>query len=590
MSWQDELQHLDAELAAGRISAEEYRNKRDALSQVGAAASGTGTQDASGAGAQAAGDQQPPATQEQPPAAQGETPAAQSGTGGEEQAATGAEGTVQREQPAFPSEEPPASQPAAQQAAGDEPTVQNQPALSPEGQQPPSQPGAQQTGQQAGADQSAGPNQQAIPAEGQQAPQPPNPPAAGTGPHSIDSSTTDPGVSGNFAGQDAPGHAAQPQSPFPPAFSWNAVSNQQPQQPNQPQAPQSQTPQPQAPEEMTQVVPNVVAQTGSAPAQPPSDAEQTQTVNINQIAQHQPHQPPPQPPQNPAGSLGQQLNPQTGPSPMPPAAPHPQQQVWPDMQGQSNHGWGSSSGTPWDESELPPAPEQNEPSWMRQGPEVFETAGQKSGKGKWIGISIGAVVLVGAIITAVFFLVPFGDQGNPQANPPKPPPTTSALPKPPPEKSTTPEKPADVLIPAPEGPKHSFTGPLKPKELEGSKGGLLPEPVRDFAVTNGFVEGFFNGTVEKPQTTLLAMKMPSEDDAHGLAKSYLEGQEGLATEESLSYQGVKVVSTGGGVFRTAYTTHKWTVIIEVNSSDNAEALFTDMLDQQLEQSPPTVLK
>lgn len=31
MTWQDELQHLDAELAAGRISAEEYRQRRDAV-------------------------------------------------------------------------------------------------------------------------------------------------------------------------------------------------------------------------------------------------------------------------------------------------------------------------------------------------------------------------------------------------------------------------------------------------------------------------------------------------------------------------------------------------------------------------------
>src|SRR5690606_20482717 len=40
VTWQDELQHLDAELAAGRISAEEYRQRRDALLSQGGGPNG----------------------------------------------------------------------------------------------------------------------------------------------------------------------------------------------------------------------------------------------------------------------------------------------------------------------------------------------------------------------------------------------------------------------------------------------------------------------------------------------------------------------------------------------------------------------
>jgi hypothetical protein len=75
-------------------------------------------------------------------------------------------------------------------------------------------------------------------------------------------------------------------------------------------------------------------------------------------------------------------------------------------------------------------------------------------------------------------------------------------------------------------------------------------------------------------------------------KKYLDGQEGLATVDELSYQGVEVVSTGTGTFRTAYVSHNWAVIVDITgqSGQAAKDLFKTTLGQQLEESPPTVRK
>ncbi|MCI2418608.1 hypothetical protein MOQ72_14300 [Saccharopolyspora sp. K220] len=355
--------------------------------------------------------------------------------------------------------------------------------------------------------------------------------------------------SGGFP-QQQPGTPAggvpQQPNPFPPAFSWGDAAQSAAQQPPQPQ-------QGGAPEEATQVVPNPFV--GGAPQPPqPSDSERTQVVNVGQ-------------------------QPQWGGPPQ-----------WGPQQG-----WGAaeSTGTPWGD-DLPGTPEHGDASWMRQGPEVFETAG-KSGKGKLIaGLSIGGVLLVGVIVAGLFYFTS-GDTGTPSDSTASAPPSaapTQQLPAPPPANPTPPDSSKDALVLVP-GPAHPWTGVLDVPSLQGSKGGLLqPKDVLDTAIQGGLIDGWFNGTDGvTPKSTLLALRMPDQNAAKSVVDAYLDAQQGLSTMDDLSYQGVRVVNTGG-TFRTAYVTHNWAVIIDVSGTSDqkqaAQQAFKTLLDQQINHAPPTV--
>lgn len=337
--------------------------------------------------------------------------------------------------------------------------------------------------------------------------------------------------SGGFPQQDQQG--GQAQSPFPPAFNWGQA-----------------------------------AQQGAQNPQPPADANSTQVVNVQ----------------------GQQ-----------PQQPFPQQQEWPQQPnawgGPQQQNWGAAStSAPWDE---PNEPTHGDTSWMRQGPEVFETS-SGSGKGKWVGLSLGAVLLVGLAVASVFyFTTSSGSDDPPQAQqteapaepPPPPPPPPPELPEPPAPKPEPAAAGPEAVVPPPPGPPHPFNGLIDRPGLEGPRGGLLPPEVKDFALQNGFVDGWFHGTEgTEPKTTLIAIRMPDGNGARALTEKYLEDQAGLGEVEDLSYKGVPVVSTGGGIVRTAYTSHNWAVILDVSSADTVASrdLFQQILQAQLGQSPPTV--
>ncbi|MER7077582.1 hypothetical protein SAMN02982929_04421 [Saccharopolyspora kobensis] len=347
-------------------------------------------------------------------------------------------------------------------------------------------------------------------------------------------------------GTPAGGTPQQQGSPFPPAFSWGDAAAQGAQQQAQPQQ--------QVSGDATQVVPNPVA-----PQPPQNDSESTQVVNLNQQQQQWPAQQPP-----------------------------PQQPQWGPQQG-----WGpvESTGTPWGDDLPGGQPEHGDAAWMRQGPEVFDSAG-KSGKGKLIaGLSIGGVLVVGLIVALIFFFTSGNDspgeviEAEPTVQTP-PPPTTKELPEPPAANPNPPANPQDVLVGV-EGPAHPWNGPLDLPALQGHKAGVLqPQAVLDTAIQNGLTDGWFTKTDGPPQVTLLALRMPSPDAASTVVQKYLDAQQGLAVEEDLSYKGVEVVSTGS-TFRTAYVSHGWVVIID-SSGEQAEQKFKDVLSQQLAKTPPTV--
>jgi hypothetical protein len=116
--------------------------------------------------------------------------------------------------------------------------------------------------------------------------------------------------------------------------------------------------------------------------------------------------------------------------------------------------------------------------------------------------------------------------------------------------------------------------------------------VLDSAIQGGLIDGWFNGTEgTTPKTTLLALRLPDSNAAKRVADQYLDAQQGLSNVDSLSYQGVRVVNTGG-TFRTAYVAHNWVVILDVSGTSDqksaAQEAFKTVLDQQINRTPPTV--
>lgn len=476
MTWQDELQNLDAELAAGRISAEEYRQRRDALlgRDPNAAPEHETTKTAEPAPGEESTTTVRPVTGEEPTTAVGPV--------------TGAESTT-----------------AARPVTGEEPTTAVEPV----------------TGEES-------------------------------------TRSVEP-IAGEESTKQVDQSAQQPaqKDPFPPAFSWSDAAKQGPQQPQQGAQPTG------TGEETTQVVRPVTPQ-------PPADSSGAPGANIPPPPQWGPPQPPPQHAQ------------------WPPVQPQPQQPPWGPVE---------TTGTPWGDG-LPGSAEPGDAPWMRQGPEVFEKAGEP-GKGKLIaGLSIGAALLVAVIVAAVFFFTSGGEdraEENRPAAPPPPAPTTSTtkpLPEPPAAKPAPPGS-REALVAVP-GPPHPWAGFLDVPSVQGPKAGLLQPGVAETALQNGLVDGWFNGTEGvNPKSTLIALKLPDQHAAETVAEKYLADQHGLSEVKELSYRGVPVVSTDG-TFRTAYVAHNYAIILDVSGDPAAKeavrGAFKTLLDQQLAQNPPTVRK
>ena len=263
------------------------------------------------------------------------------------------------------------------------------------------------------------------------------------------------------------------------------------------------------------------------------------------------------------------------------------QPPWPQQPQQWNQAAWPTPGT-----EQEPNIQHGDTSWLRQGPEVFDNAG-KSGKGKLIaGISIGAVLVVVAVVAGIFFFTSSdgsdtqAQESSQQAQPTE----TSSLPEPPAPKAP-PANSEQALAPI-SGTPHPWNGALDVPALQGARGGLLqPQQVRDFAIQSGLIDGHFLGTEGTPKITVLALQLPDESTASSVVREYLDAQQGLSEVEDLSYQGVKVVNAGS-TFRTAYTAHSWAVIIDVSGPEGQQQAvqqeFQTVLDNQLEHLPPTV--
>ncbi|MEV0677055.1 hypothetical protein AB0I60_11080 [Actinosynnema sp. NPDC050436] len=191
------------------------------------------------------------------------------------------------------------------------------------------------------------------------------------------------------SGAATPGQ--QGQGPFAPPFRWEATPPQQQQAQPNPDATQVVGPGKPNPD-ATQVV--------SGGARPPADAERTQYVR----------------PVTPTGPPHQQQQPP---------------QNWPPQQQQQQPPQG---GTPWGNGDSFSSFGDGSPSWIAQGPEVFEEDGG-SGKGKIIGIVV-AIVLLAGIAFGAYMIWGRGDSsatggGDPSTSASGP--TTTTTPAPPPD-------------------------------------------------------------------------------------------------------------------------------------------------------------
>ncbi|MHA6797817.1 hypothetical protein [Bounagaea algeriensis] len=535
MTWQDELQQLDAEFEAGRISAEEHRRRREALLGTADDAVQSDEQGASAppehAQHSSAGVAQEPAAGKVDPFPPPFTWPGSNRSGQDRGAGQGRSGEQGRNGEQGRSEQPQQHDPAQSQPQQPAQSQSQQPQHSGQPMQP--QPAQPQQGQQSAPQQSA--------------------------PQQVEQS------------QNGPSQPAQPQQGQQPLSEQATEQN----------APVSRAAQ--LPPEMGR-------------AQSPADTNSTQFVDQQQLgqvqaaqqAQQQPPQFAPQAQPQPPGTTGQPQQPVQQPWP---------QQPWGTQQPQQN--WGvDTAGTPWGNAEIPP-PDGGAPWLRNIPGGFDEPIERKPKRGKlYAWLSVTGVLVVVAAIAVVTLLVPLGggdEQAQPQPTsqpaPPPPSPTTSSLPEPPAPKPAPPAS-DQVLIPAPEPP-HPWVGGLDRRAWASPKGQLLkPRPVRDFALDNGLRGGWFAGNGGPgPRVTMLALRMPNERTAGSVADRYLQAQQELSPVDELSYRGVEVLG-GDTTYRTAYAAHDWAVIVAVSAKPDqrkqADSLFSRVLDAQLAKTPPTV--
>jgi hypothetical protein len=467
VAWQEELRRLDEELAAGRLSADDYRRQRDDLLAEGATtratiaglgsrshaaaspaggapqppappAPETGGHDAPAPGTPAGGvpaggvsGQAPPVATEAGASAAAASPAGgrTAGNGGQDGAGTtdhgmgngsgmGMERTV-RQYPAGAQgqapEQPPAQHPGP-----------NQPGQYPPGHYPPGQhqSGQHQSGQHQSGQHQSGPQEQPGGpwTGGNPVPQPSSGPLPTQQP---------PGQSGYGQPQSGYGQQAgygqpQPGQPQPgqPQGYGQAQGYGQPQPPYGQQPGQSPAASPFPPpfrwgdpgpagSESTQVVSDAT-QVVSNPPRGADDSDRTQVVVHRPGSTQLPSGPPQNPPGQPSPPFGMPAVSGNQPNPFSQPAP----------------GWQASSqdvSPPWASSDLPPLPAQTDQGWFKQGAEVFEKT-EGRGKGRIVVIALAVVVVLAVAGGAVYW---FGfrpantDQAGPAATTTTAPPTTT---------------------------------------------------------------------------------------------------------------------------------------------------------------------
>jgi hypothetical protein len=258
-----------------------------------------------------------------------------------------------------------------------------------------------------------------------------------------------------------------------------------------------------------------------------------------------------------------------------------------------------NSAPPW-ANEAPPVIDPSA-AWMRQGPEVFESAGG-SGRGVRIaGLAIVALLLVGLIVTGVVYAVQrasspsVADPGTSTAQTTSkaaPTTTTRELPEPPAPLPRPSQTPAALIDPP--GQVRGGGGLLDLPKLRAAQ--LFSQPTLDALTDGGMTDGVLKTTTVDTSTVgmyalTLADAAAAKRVVEVIGRSNSTG--GVRPDETREQKGVKVYatseSTKEAVFRAVYVLYDRAIELEVFGPDRpaVQALFDNLLQQQITHAPPT---
>ncbi|MGI5503762.1 hypothetical protein [Lentzea sp. CA-135723] len=234
------------------------------------------------------------------------------------------------------------------------------------------------------------------------------------------------------------------------------------------------------------------------------------------------------------------------------------------------------------------------PSW-NQGPEVFDSAGKSSGKGKKIvGIVIIVLLVAGLGVGGYFF---FNSRKDDQAQPPvdtgstSAAPTSKPLPEPPAQKPDAGASADSAFGPLP-GTERPGGGQFDLPKMAAQK--LLVGKTTDALIAGGMTEATLSTTTDGKNTlSVIVMAVSDQAAASKVVAGYLEDQSALKENKDLAYKGVKVVTDPAKkVLRGVYVYYNKAVVVEVFTSADtgteAETQFKQLLKDQLAFAPPTV--
>lgn len=234
-----------------------------------------------------------------------------------------------------------------------------------------------------------------------------------------------------------------------------------------------------------------------------------------------------------------------------------------------------------------------QPSW-NQGPEVFDSAGKSSGKGKKIvGIVIIVLLVAGLGVGGYFF---FTSKKDNQAQPPVGQTSTSATPTvkpladPPAQKPDSGTTTDSVYGPLP-GTERPGGGQFDLPKLAAQK--LLVGKTTEALTAGGMTQATLSTTTDGANTlSIFVMAVTDQAAASKVVAGYLADQSALKENKDLAYKGVKVVTDPDKkVLRAVYVYYNKAVVVEVftsGSGNSAETQFKQLLKDQLEFAPPTV--
>lgn len=261
-------------------------------------------------------------------------------------------------------------------------------------------------------------------------------------------------------------------------------------------------------------------------------------------------------------------------------------------------GWTDEEAPPWAGADSTPVIAPNT-TWMKQGPESFESGQAK--RGRLVGTVVAGVLVVALAVVAIIYFTNNGstpESATPQGQAPAAgEPTSSApppLPAPPPPKPA-PKSGAESLVDPP-GALRQGGGPIKKGELAQSTS-LAPNVLNALGKA-GFVNGVLKATTDKDVNIgAFALSVRNKAAATQVAQAYgsVQTEGGIPARRADSMQGVAAYGTpddsddSARTRRAVYVLYQRVIIIDVSGPDRqrVEDTFKTLLQRQVAFAPPT---